>query len=309
MRAGKLSAKTAANAWGTLTKSLRDAAHSKTLALRVLSENIAVGVEGPDDGVDKSKAWLWPSELLAVVACDRIPIRWRRLFALAVYTYTRPGELEALEWEDVDLEHGVIHVHRAIDRTGAGGKETKTNNPRRIPIEPALLPLLEAMRDESAEKSGDGKARGRVIVMPPECDLAKRLRRYVEWAGVTRAELLANDATRKQLRFYDLRSTGITWMAIRGDDPLRIKQRAGHGSFSTTEGYIRSAEVLGGAAIGTPFPTLPEALRIVSESSEGPAFWGQLRADSWENRRPQRDLEPALAPRVKAAPSWSRARR
>jgi hypothetical protein len=25
-----------------------------------------------------------------------------------------------------------------------------------------------------------------------------------------------------------LRATGITWAAVRGDDPLRIKQRAGH---------------------------------------------------------------------------------
>ena len=40
-------------------------------------------------------------------------------------------------------------------------------------------------------------------------------------------------------------------MAIRGDDPLKIKQRAGHATFSTTEGYIREAEV---------FPRLPEAL-------------------------------------------------
>ncbi len=25
--------------------------------------------------------------------------------------------------------------------------------------------------------------------------------------------------------FYDLRATGITWCAVRGDDPLKIKQR------------------------------------------------------------------------------------
>ena len=49
-------------------------------------------------------------------------------------------------------------------------------------------------------------------------------------------------------------------MAVRGDDPLRIiKQRAGHRSFSTTEGYIREAENLR-EGFGTPFPSLPPEL-------------------------------------------------
>ena len=33
-------------------------------------------------------------------------------------------------------------------------------------------------------------------------------------------------------------------MAIRGDDPLKIKQRAGHAAFTTTEGYVRQAEAV-----------------------------------------------------------------
>jgi hypothetical protein len=33
-------------------------------------------------------------------------------------------------------------------------------------------------------------------------------------------------------------------MAIRGDDPLHIQHRAGHVSFSTTQGYIRQAEAV-----------------------------------------------------------------
>ncbi len=48
-------------------------------------------------------------------------------------------------------------------------------------------------------------------------------------------------------------------MAVSGEDPLRIKQRAGHRSFSTTEGYIREAENLR-VGFGEPFPTLPAEL-------------------------------------------------
>jgi hypothetical protein len=60
--------------------------------------------------------------------------------------------------------------------------------------------------------------------------------------------------------FYDLRATGITWMALRGDNPLTIKQRAGHRRFETTEGYIREAENLRAANPGEPFPPLPASL-------------------------------------------------
>jgi integrase len=76
---------------------------------------------------------------------------------------------------------------------------------------------------------------------------------------VKRPEIYANDEQRKNLTFHDLRATGITWSAVRGDDPLRIKQRAGHTGFATTEGYIREAENLG-RDFGDPFPPLPPGL-------------------------------------------------
>ena len=48
-------------------------------------------------------------------------------------------------------------------------------------------------------------------------------------------------------------------VACRGDDPLRIMQRAGHSDFKTTQGYIRVAENLS-AGFGSPFPDLPPEL-------------------------------------------------
>ena len=64
---------------------------------------------------------------------------------------------------------------------------------------------------------------------------ATDLRKYLRAAAALRAELFDTDATRKQLRFHDLRSTGLTWMAIRRDDPFKIQQRAGHTSFAMTQ--------------------------------------------------------------------------
>jgi hypothetical protein len=56
-----------------------------------------------------------------------------------------------------------------------------------------------------------------------------------------------------------VRATGITWCAVRVDDPMKIKQRAGHCTFSTTEGYIRDAENLRDG-FGDVFPELPGSM-------------------------------------------------
>ena len=293
--------KTAINAWGTITKMFVDAVRSKKVALRVLTVNPCVGIAGPDRGAKKGKVYLYPTEFLALMNCPRIPIRWKRLFALAVYLYQRPGELEATHLEDIDLERRVLHVHRAIDHESDSGefKETKTKSPRHIPIEVPVVPLLKVLIDEARERESP-----LLFDMPPMCDLSGRLRQYLVWAGVTRAELFADDRTRKHVTFYDLRATGITWMALRGDDALRIMQRAGHEDLKTTMGYVREAENLA-HALGPDnvFPALPFDVISSGIASEGPAVWGKLRESQWKKKRPQRDLNPRNS--LERAGSWA----
>lgn len=74
-----------------------------------------------------------------------------------------------------------------------------------------------------------------------QVNMARKLRVYLRRAGVMRPELHKPTSTRAPLSWHDLRATGLTWLAVRGDDPLKIKQRAGHTTFQTTEGYIREA--------------------------------------------------------------------
>jgi integrase len=254
-----LSWKTARNVWGVVSKAFADAQRSKDLSLRVRTDNPAALVAPPDEGVTKTKVYLYPSEVSQYLACEEVPLRWRRVVALAVYLYVRAGELQALDWSDVDLDRGIVHVHRSIERFGEHKyreKSTKTGEARKLLIEPALLPLLRALHAEAGAPTT-----GRVVPMPPPQDLSHRFRGYLERAGVRRGELHvgAADATRKQLTWHDLRATGITWRAVRGDDPLRIQHDAGHRNFSTTQGYIREASNLG-AGFGEVFPALPSCL-------------------------------------------------
>jgi integrase len=247
--------KTALHVWTVVCALFRDACRAKDPSLCVRDDNPAEGIAAPDVGARKAKQYLWPSEFAALVSSERVPVRWRRLFALAVYTYTRAGELAALEWADVDLEHGTIHIHRSRDRKADRTKTTKTDTARRIPIEANLRPLLAAMR----EQAGGEKARGTIVSLPASGQLATKLRAYLRRVGVEREELFTTDATRKAITFHDLRATGITWCAVRGDDALKIKQRAGHAGFGTTEGYIREAENMR-HGFGVVFPPLPASL-------------------------------------------------
>jgi hypothetical protein len=121
-----------------------------------------------------------------------------------------------------------------------------------------LLPLLQTMHDEHGGKGNVVRFRDR--------HMSRDLRLWLTRAGVTRPELHHGDATRKALTWHDLRATGLTWLAVRGDDPLKIKQRAGHSTFSTTEGYIREAEAVRDG-FGDVFPPLPEAALGIAPKS------------------------------------------
>lgn len=61
-----------------------------------------------------------------------------------LYTGMRPGETAALTWQDIDFEHGEIHVHAARESGTTIIKTPKTpSGVRDIPIHAKLLPLLK----------------------------------------------------------------------------------------------------------------------------------------------------------------------
>lgn len=260
IKAGELSWKTGQNIWTVVRAAFRDAMRSKNRALRVRSDDPCAGIAPPEYGDHKAKQYLYPSEFLQLVGCGEVPIRWRVVFTLSVYLAVRAAELEALGWDDTDLSRGIVHVHRSLRRYTRTEKRTKTGAKPRFAIEPALMPLLRALH---RLRGGKGRVLD-ALGMPNKFELSKALRDYLALAEVGREELYINDATRKWMTFHDLRATGLTWMAVRGDDPLKIKHRAGHSTFSTTERYIRTAEELRDG-FGAVFPELPKNLLAALE--------------------------------------------
>jgi len=281
--------KTAREAWFVFTRMCRDMMNAKRRDLRVRTDNPAVGVVAPERGARKAKQFLYPSELLAFVRCPKVPMLWRRAVVVAVYTYARDGELRALEWSDVDLEHRTIHVTKSWDRRARKITTTKTEETRRIPAHTNLLPLLRAMHDECG-------GAGSLVELPSERDMARGLRRWLRNAGITREELYETTPTSKAITFHDLRATGITWAAIDGLDLLKIMQRAGHSETETTMVYVREAENLRDG-FGEPFPVLPLEALGVSLSSAAPALPADGKAELADGlaQRGGRDSNPESA--------------
>lgn len=251
VRDGSIAWRTAVRRWTLLRAMLRDLSRAKRGDLRVLDHDIVSSVRGPDRGHDRAGTWLMPSEFLRLAQSRRVPLDRRRLYVLAVYLAARAGELDALTWSDVDLKSGQVHITKSIDlETGEVGP-TKTGQTRRFLIEPNLRPLLEAIRGKPSSP-----------VAPPwhRQGQAEMLRSDLRRAGISRAELFRADAHHRPLTFHDLRASGITWWAMRGDAMASIMDRAGHIQLATTQRYIRRGTALAGATGETPFPELPRSL-------------------------------------------------
>jgi integrase len=62
----------------------------------------------------------------------------RAIYATALYAGLRAGELQALNWDDIDLDHNLIHVHRNWDRRAGYIAPKSRSGTRRVPITATL---------------------------------------------------------------------------------------------------------------------------------------------------------------------------
>ncbi len=146
-----------------------------------------------------------------------------QLFATAVYTGMRAGELLGLHWDDVDLDRRLITVQRSFRNP------TKSSRIRRVPILDPLLPVLRAWKlaCPSAE-----------FVFPNQ-----RLNMHVRGSSVTRVvfhRCLAR-AEIKGLKFHDLRHTFASHWVLKGGDLYRLQRVLGHQSIELTQRYAHLA--------------------------------------------------------------------
>ena len=292
-----IAGKTAMNVWSCLTSAFKAATASKRRDLRILDgrPNPCVGVLPPGDRDSRKarrKTFLYPKEAHALLSCEAISLEWREVYAVALYTYLRPGELRVLTVGDVDLDAGHINVTKAWDFADEKIKPPKTRNGvRRVPIELALRPLLARL----CEGKGTTDLVVPCLASFGEDHLAEKFRNDLEKANVTRAELHASTRTHVKANFRSCRDSGVTWLAMAGLGVDKIMRRAGHDMVQTTMGYVKQAEDLTGD-LGAPFGSLPPALLDPKSFGGVSVFRSEkpqkLREKGWARR----DLNPRLQP-------------
>jgi integrase len=167
------------------------------------------------------------------------------LVTVAVALGLRQGEALGLQWADVDLDRGVIHIRHALQRIGGTWNlvEPKSERSRRtIALPRVVIAALKAHRtmqlEERLAAGEDWKDQGFVFCTktggPLDTSNTKR---------VFRALLKAADAP--TIRFHDLRHTAASLLIAQGVNACAVAEILGHSSVTLTlNTYAHQLETL-----------------------------------------------------------------
>jgi len=180
-----------------------------------------LGLKMPDphNGRDRFLSYDEADRLVAAAAAKSVDLH--DSIVIALNTGLRSGEIQRMEWSDVDLCHDMLTV-RDDPKHKPGGK---------IPLNPTVKVVFEARLDK--------RTGGTPLVFPGiKGDKGKRDCRS-EFERVIRA-LGFNDGVTNRLQrvvFHTLRHTFASWLALAGTDIYRIKTLMRHKTLRMTERY------------------------------------------------------------------------
>lgn len=136
------------------------------------------------------------------------------LWTFWAWTGMRSGEVIGLEWPDVDLTSGCLHIRRAV-RVGRT-KSPKTESGQRVV---RLLPSARAALEGMAPPERSGP-----VTRNPSTG-----ERWHEDRGLARAFRKACEASGVRYRYpYQLRHTFASWALSSGENPLWVAKQMGH---------------------------------------------------------------------------------
>ena len=152
------------------------------------------------------------------------------LYATAIYTGMRAGELAGLRWDDVDLKTRLITVQRSFHGPTKGGEV------RYVPILDPLLPILEHWRGLGI--GGDAVFTGQTgrMLLKSGRVYEEILHRVLARAGF-RSTTKQNGNQKPYIVFHDLRHTFASHWMMRGGDLFKLQKILGHKTVQMTMRY------------------------------------------------------------------------
>ncbi len=217
---------------------------------------------------DKLYNYLYPSEVLALLANTKIPLGRRVLYLVSNYFGWRKGTLKAFKWGGIRWAECVVSVlkQKGKRRLDADDDDDDVQGiPIMFRVEPAcVITVLRAWWEHCGRPSDDEPVirdvRGPEETWREDHDEAKVIRADLKASGVTRPILFSEANNVQQIRFHDGRATFCTWARRDGRSDTWMKLRTGH---SPTSGmlnrYTRMAQDLADLRY-VPFPDVTSAI-------------------------------------------------
>jgi integrase len=197
---------------------------------------------------------------LIVEAAWTSSAEWGLYLWLSAVLGARRGEVVALQWEDIDLNAGMVRLDENYVRTSDGMllKDTKSHQMRRVSIDAPTVELLRQHREDCTARLAllGLTLSGRTWVFSATPDMS----RPRDPASLTRryGRLVAKlgiDTVLKELRHYS-----ATELLTAGVDLRTVAGRLGHGDGTTTlrhyAAWVGSADTAAAGVIGGRMPTL-----------------------------------------------------
>ena len=159
-----------------------------------------------------------PDQAAKLVAA--LPEQDRGVWAVAVYGGLRRGELQALTAADIDLQAGVIHVHRGWDQQEGAVATKGATDAGSDPGDPAAVPTRAAPALQS-----------------PRADLlfgATPLSAFEPRRLIERADAAWEEAGLEQVTLHEARHCYASYMIAAGVNAKALSTYMGHGNIAIT---------------------------------------------------------------------------
>lgn len=201
--------------WAIEQKIIRGVLHSPVYGLKIVVKQ------------DKRPEILKPHEIRKLLYEAKVQNHeWYHVWAMALLTGMRNGELYALRWEDVDLDGELIKVESSYNFKVGEFKDTKAGYWRSVPISSELRSLLLELKNLSKSR----------YVLP----------RFQSWKNGEQARILKSfckSISLPEIRFHTLRACFATQLIGSGVEPVKVMKICGWKDLKTLGVYLRLAGI------------------------------------------------------------------
>jgi integrase len=172
--------------------------------------------------------------------------RYYPVFAAALFTGMRQGELLVLRWADVDLDRALIMVQQTLEKAGKNPRfgTPKTKRSRRtVPIPSELVSTLRTWKAKQNEER---------LLLGADYRDYRLVLTIADGAPISHHNLTRRDFTRliaaagvPHVRFHDLRHSHASVLLAANVHPKIVSERLGHSSIGITmDLYSHATETL-----------------------------------------------------------------